>query len=114
MGTGPLRPFVAGNVHEGPSISVGVIFCLIGMFVDQQYGKAEDATSFYTSVFRNASVDHILRYGKDEKPNKEGTIKHAGVVLEGTSFAFMDSARAHNFTFNEAISSMVSCNDQQK
>ena len=84
------------------------------MFVDQQYGKAEDATNFYTSVFRNASVDHILRYGKDEKPDKEGTIKHAGVVLEGASFALMDSARAHNFTFNEAISFMVSCNDQQE
>jgi predicted 3-demethylubiquinone-9 3-methyltransferase (glyoxalase superfamily) len=84
------------------------------MFVGEQGGKAEDAINFYTSVFRNAKVDHVLRYGKDEKPDKEGTIKHAGIVLEGQSFAVMDSARAHGFTFNEAISFMVRCNTQEE
>jgi len=39
------------------------------MFVGEQCGKAEDAINFYTSVFRNAKVDHVLRYGKDEKPD---------------------------------------------
>jgi predicted 3-demethylubiquinone-9 3-methyltransferase (glyoxalase superfamily) len=56
----------------------------------------------------------VLRYGKDEKPDKEGTIKHAGVMLEGTNFALMDSAHAHNFTFNEAISFIVYCNTQEE
>lgn len=49
-----------------------------------------------------------------EEPDKEGTIKHAGVRLEGESFAVMDSARAHNFTFNEAISFMVHCDTQEE
>ena len=84
------------------------------MFVGEQCGKAEDAINFYTSVFHNGKVDHVLRYGKDEKPDKEGTIKHAGVMLEGTNFALMDSARAHNFTFNEAISFIVYCNTQEE
>jgi predicted 3-demethylubiquinone-9 3-methyltransferase (glyoxalase superfamily) len=84
------------------------------MFVGEQGGKAEYAIHFYTSVFRNAKVDHVLRYGKNEKPDKEGTIKHAGIVLEGQSFAVMDSARAHGFTFNEAISLMVRCNTQEE
>jgi predicted 3-demethylubiquinone-9 3-methyltransferase (glyoxalase superfamily) len=84
------------------------------MFVGEQGGKAQDAINFYMSVFRNAKVDHILRYGKDENPDKEGTIKHAGVVLEGQSFAVMDSARAHGFTFNEAISFIVRCNTQEE
>lgn len=84
------------------------------MFVGEQGGKGEDAINFYTSVFRNARVDHVLRYGKDEKPDKEGTIKHAGIVLEGQSFAVMDSARAHGFTFNEAISFIVRCNTQEE
>jgi predicted 3-demethylubiquinone-9 3-methyltransferase (glyoxalase superfamily) len=82
------------------------------MFAGEQCGKAEEAINFYASVFHNAKVGHILRYGKDEKPDKEGTIRHAGVSLEGESFAVMDSARAHNFTFNETISFMVHCNTQ--
>jgi predicted 3-demethylubiquinone-9 3-methyltransferase (glyoxalase superfamily) len=43
------------------------------MFVGEQCGKAEDTINFYTSVFGNAKVDHVLRYGKDEAPDKEGT-----------------------------------------
>ena len=84
------------------------------MFVGAQCGRAEEAINFYSSVFHDAKVDHILRYGKDDKPDKEGTIKHAGVSLEGESFAVMDSARAHNFTFNEAISFMVHCDTQER
>jgi len=84
------------------------------MFVGQHGGKAEDAINFYTSVFRHAKVDHVLRYGKDEKPEKEGTIKHAGIVLADQSFAVMDSARAHGFTFDEAISFIVRCNPQEE
>jgi predicted 3-demethylubiquinone-9 3-methyltransferase (glyoxalase superfamily) len=84
------------------------------MFVAEQCGQAEDAINFYTSVFRNAKVDHVLRYGKDEEPDKEGTIRHAGIVLEGQSFAVMDCARAHGFTFNEAISFIVRCNTQEE
>jgi predicted 3-demethylubiquinone-9 3-methyltransferase (glyoxalase superfamily) len=84
------------------------------MFVGEQCGRAEEAINFYSSVFHDAKLDHILRYGKDDKPDKEGTIKHAGVSLEGENFAVMDSARAHDFTFNEAISFMVHCDTQER
>jgi predicted 3-demethylubiquinone-9 3-methyltransferase (glyoxalase superfamily) len=84
------------------------------MFVGNQYGRAEEAINFYSSVFHDAKIDHILRYGKDDKPDKEGTIKHAVVSLEGENFAVMDSARAHNFSFNEAISFMVHCDTQEQ
>jgi predicted 3-demethylubiquinone-9 3-methyltransferase (glyoxalase superfamily) len=84
------------------------------MFVGKQCGKAEEAISFYAAVFHNAKVGHILRYGENEGPDKAGTIKHAGIELEGESFAVMDSAHAHNFTFNEAISFMVRCDTQEE
>lgn len=82
------------------------------MFVGKQYGKTEEAVHFYSSVFHNAKVGDILRYGKGEEPDKEGTIKHVAFTLEGQEFAAMDSARVHNFTFNEAISFMVHCDTQ--
>jgi predicted 3-demethylubiquinone-9 3-methyltransferase (glyoxalase superfamily) len=84
------------------------------MFVGAQCGKAEEAINFYASVFHEAKIDHILRYGPNEKPDKEGTIKHAGFMLEGQEFAAMDSAHAHKFGFNEAISLMVHCDTQKE
>ncbi len=82
------------------------------MFVGTVSGKAEEAINFYTSVFQNAKVGSILRYGKGEDPDTEGTIKHAVFTLEGKEFAAMDSARPHDFTFNEAISLIVNCETQ--
>ncbi len=84
------------------------------MFVGRQCGKAEEAINFYATVFHNAKVGDILRYNEGEEPDKEGTIKHAAFVLEGLEFAAMDSARVHNFTFNEAISFMVHCEMQDE
>jgi predicted 3-demethylubiquinone-9 3-methyltransferase (glyoxalase superfamily) len=84
------------------------------MFAGGQWGQAEPAVNFYTAVFHNSAVDHFMRYEKGEEPDKEGTIRHAGFTLEGQGFAAMDSARAHNFSFNEAISLMVECRTQEE
>ncbi|MDD5037703.1 MAG: VOC family protein [Dehalococcoidales bacterium] len=84
------------------------------MFAGEQYEKAEAAINFYASIFHTAKVGDILRYGKDEKPDKEGAIKHAAFTLEGQEFAAMDSARVHNFSFNEAISFIVHCDTQRE
>ena len=84
------------------------------MFVREVCGKAEEAINFYASLFNNAKVGDILRYGRGEEPDKEGTVKHAAFTLLGQGFAAMDSARCHNFTFNEAISLMVHCDTQEE
>jgi predicted 3-demethylubiquinone-9 3-methyltransferase (glyoxalase superfamily) len=84
------------------------------MFVGKQCGKAEEAINFYASVFGNARVGDILRYSKGEEPDKEGTIKHVSFMLEGQEFTAMDSAREHNFAFNEAISFIVHCETQKE
>jgi len=55
-----------------------------------------------------------MRYGKDEEPDEEGAVKHAGFTLEGQQFAAVDSALEHNFSFNEAISFMVQCRNQEE
>jgi predicted 3-demethylubiquinone-9 3-methyltransferase (glyoxalase superfamily) len=83
------------------------------MFVGEQCGRAEEAINFYLSVFHDAKVNHMMRYGKGEGAD-EGTIKHAAFTLEGQQFAAMDSAGAHNFTFNEAISFIVHCRNQEE
>ena len=84
------------------------------MFVREVCGKAEEAINFYASIFNNAKVGDILRYGRGEEPDKEGTVRHVTFTLLGQEFAAMDSARSHNFTFNEAISLMVHCDTQEE
>jgi predicted 3-demethylubiquinone-9 3-methyltransferase (glyoxalase superfamily) len=76
--------------------------------------QAEEAIHFYASVFHDSHIGDILRYGKGEQPDKEGTIRHAAFALENQGFAAMDSALQHNFMFNEAISFMVQCANQQE
>ncbi|OGO39689.1 MAG: hypothetical protein A2147_05225 [Chloroflexi bacterium RBG_16_57_8] len=82
------------------------------MFVGERSGKAEEAIRLNTSVFGNTETGAILRWGKGEEPEKEGTIKLAAFTLEDQAFAAMDSAQPHDFTFNEAISLMVACETQ--
>lgn len=83
------------------------------MFTQQQSGKAEEAINFYASLFKNSEVKMISRYEKGE-PDVEGYIKHAQFILNGQSFAAMDSSGPHAFTFNEAVSWVIPCDDQQE
>jgi len=82
------------------------------LFVGSQAGKAEEAIRFYTSVFPRSKVGDILRYGKGEAPDAEGTVKQALFTLAGQVFSATDSAYEHGFAFNEAISFMVYCDTQ--
>ncbi len=84
------------------------------LFVGNVYGKAEEAMKLYASVFKDARIDHVLRYEKNEAPDKEGAVKHAAFTLEGQEFAAMDSAHEHKFAFNEAVSLMVYCDTQEE
>ena len=84
------------------------------MYTGETYGRAEDAISHYTSIFRNSEIEGILRFGKDEAPDKEGNVKHAQFSIEGQTFMIMESAHDHAFSFNEAISLMVYCNTQEE
>ena len=82
------------------------------LFVGDVYGKAEEASDFYISVFKDAKRGAIARYPAGMEPDKEGAVMFTDFKLEGQWFAAMDSARQHDFAFNEAISLMVNCNDQ--
>jgi predicted 3-demethylubiquinone-9 3-methyltransferase (glyoxalase superfamily) len=84
------------------------------MFVQQHVGKAEQAMNQYASVFSDSKVEGVLKYGANELPDKEGTVKHAQFTLSGQTFMVMDSNHSHQFAFNEALSLMVYCKDQKE
>jgi predicted 3-demethylubiquinone-9 3-methyltransferase (glyoxalase superfamily) len=84
------------------------------LFVGDVHGKAEDASEFYLSVFRDGRRGTIARYPGGMEPEQEGTVMFTDIELQGQWFALMDSAQDHRFAFNEAVSLMVYCEDQQE
>jgi predicted 3-demethylubiquinone-9 3-methyltransferase (glyoxalase superfamily) len=93
------------------------------MFTGGVCGKTEEAIDFYASVFQGApdsakigetKADVLARYPGNAGPDKEGTVQYAHFRLAGREFGAMDSAREHNFAFNEAISFIVGCDNQKE
>ncbi len=84
------------------------------LFVGDVCGKAEEASDFYLSVFKNAKRGAIARYPAGMEPDQEGAVMFTDFMLEGQWFAAMDSAREHDFAFNEAVSFIVNCEDQSE
>ncbi|MGP4073216.1 VOC family protein [Piscibacillus sp. B03] len=84
------------------------------MYVQDLAGKAEEAIDYYLSVFNDSKRGTIARYPDGMAPNEEGTVMFTDFKLEGQWFAAMDSAQQHDFKFNEAISLLVRCDNQEE
>lgn len=84
------------------------------LFTQNACGKAEEAVDFYLSVFKQAKRGNLARYGAGMEPDKEGTIMFSDFTLNDQWFIAMDSAHAHKFTFNEAVSFIVNCDSQEE
>jgi predicted 3-demethylubiquinone-9 3-methyltransferase (glyoxalase superfamily) len=84
------------------------------LLVGDACGHAEEAIHSYTSVFPDSGVDAVVPYGADAGPNAADHVMYASFRLAGQRFAAMDSALDHDFGFNEAISFLVACDDQDE
>ncbi len=73
--------------------------------------EAEDAARFYTSVFPNSRIVDIAHYGS-AGPRREGMVMTATFELDGQRFVALNGGP--DFTFNEAISFQVSCENQDE
>jgi predicted 3-demethylubiquinone-9 3-methyltransferase (glyoxalase superfamily) len=74
-------------------------------------GDAEEAMTFYLSLFDAAEVVSLSRYGADG-PGKEGTVQHATFALAGQQLMCIDSPVKHGFGFTPAMSLFVQCADE--
>ena len=74
-------------------------------------GKAEEAMTFYLSLFPGAEVRSLVRYGP-EGPGAEGSVMHALFTLAGQEFMCVDSSVSHGFGFTPAVSLYVDCADE--
>lgn len=74
-------------------------------------GDAEEAMTFYVSLFDGARIGEVSRYGADG-PGREGTVRQATFSLAGQQFMCIDSPAKHEFTFTPAVSLFVQCADE--
>lgn len=73
--------------------------------------NAEEAIDFYTSIFHHSSKGNISRYS-DAGPGPKGQVITATFELEGQEFVALNGGP--QFKFNESISFVVDCKDQQE
>ncbi len=71
-------------------------------------GVAEEAMSCYVSLFDDAEVLAITRYGPDEA-GAEGSVMHATFRLADQEYMAIDSSVQHAFTFTPSMSLYVQC-----
>jgi len=74
-------------------------------------GNAEEAATFYVSIFQNSKVLSVTRYG-EAGPGPKGTVMIAVFQLDGQRFFALNGGP--QFTFSPAISFLVNCETQEE
>lgn len=77
--------------------------------------QAEEAASFYVSVFKNSRIESVSRYpaeGEEVTGKKAGTVMTVKFLLDGQEFIALNGGP--QFKFNEAISLVVNCETQEE
>ena len=73
-------------------------------------GNAEEAATFYTSIFPNSRIDKVVRSAADNPSTHEGEVLTVEFSLDGSPFIGLNGGP--DFTFSEAISFDIDCKDQ--
>jgi predicted 3-demethylubiquinone-9 3-methyltransferase (glyoxalase superfamily) len=73
--------------------------------------QAEEAATFYTSIFDDSRILDVARYGEGG-PGTAGQAITAEFEIEGRRFLALNGGTAANFT--EAVSFVVDCADQEE
>lgn len=73
--------------------------------------EAEEAATFYTSIFEDSKITNVLRYG-EAGPRPAGMVMVVSFELRGQEFTAINGGP--EFRFDEAISFEVKCESQQE
>jgi predicted 3-demethylubiquinone-9 3-methyltransferase (glyoxalase superfamily) len=73
--------------------------------------EAEDAANFYISVFKDSRILNVARYS-DAGPRPAGSVMTVEFELDGQRFVGINGGP--QFTFDEAVSFQINCEDQDE
>lgn len=82
-------------------------------FLMFQNGEAEEAMTFYISLFEDSKVIDLTRVPSGE-PGPEGKVRHATFTLAGQEYMCIDSDPVHAFTFTPSMSIYVTCDTEDE
>jgi len=105
---------ISWQLCQGDETQAGQKIAPMLMFCGAQQGNADDAIKFYTSVFKNGKINSVEYYKEGQIQNIDAKVVHARFELNGDLFMAMDSGIAQPFDFNEAVSIIVNCNNQDE
>ena len=74
--------------------------------------EAEEAAKFYASIFPDSRVDRVTAMQSESPSGPPGSVKVVDFTLFGQRFQAMTAGPHHDF--NDAISLVVLCEDQQE
>ncbi|MDQ0785457.1 putative 3-demethylubiquinone-9 3-methyltransferase (glyoxalase superfamily) [Streptomyces sp. B3I7] len=74
-------------------------------------GRAEEAADFYVSVFKNSRLGRTLRY-PENTPGETGSAMTVEFTANGQEFVALNGGP--QFTFSEAVSFQIMCDDQEE
>lgn len=69
---------------------------------------------YYTEIFKNSEIGIISRYSAGEATSAKAKINYAAFKLNGINFSAMDNGFDVDFSFNEAFSIIVNCENQEE
>ena len=74
-------------------------------------GQADEAASFYVSLFKNSGISSVSRFGEGA-PGPAGSVMTVNFQIEGQELIALNGGPHFNFT--EAISLFVNCETQEE
>ncbi len=83
------------------------------LFVNELFGKGEQAILHYSAIFEKSKIHHLERYLEGEE-QPVGTLKFGSFSLGNTKFTAMDGPGSHDFQFSEGVSFVVECDTQKE
>jgi predicted 3-demethylubiquinone-9 3-methyltransferase (glyoxalase superfamily) len=82
------------------------------LFTKDVLGRAEEAIRFYTGLFPGSTAGMMERYPAGD--TNAGKLMYAEYNISGYDMVSMDGPGGHDYIFNEGVSLVVDCKDQEE
>lgn len=99
---------VADDAHIVSPLRLGLLFS------STHCGQAEAAINAYATLFPNAQKGLISYYSEGEAVNPEAKVNYGELSIGGLDLVLMDHGYGGEADFNEAISLIILCDNQEE
>jgi predicted 3-demethylubiquinone-9 3-methyltransferase (glyoxalase superfamily) len=82
------------------------------LFTGKQFGRGGEAIEYYSSIFKNSQTDTLVPYPEGDE--NAGKVMYAEFQLDHYPLIAMDGPGEHGYSFNEAVSFVVECENQEE